>query len=101
MRVNLDSIARATVAIAVAATGAGIGWGFWENHNAASATAKILAEQHEVSRLLAQHSHDLKVQEEENRALSGAVLYVEESIAAICGSTYHVANCPKPPGAFP
>lgn len=94
MRLDRDRVAAATIAVAVAAGSVGIGWGFWEAHEGNTKAS-------EITSLLREHSNDLKVEQAENRALSGAVLYVEESIAALCESTYHVANCPQPPGAFP
>lgn len=99
MKLDLDRIARLVLVVALGVGGAGIGWGFWESHEAAARSQAAVTEQHKVSRLLTEHSHDLKVQQEESRALDGAVLYVEEAIAELCAKT--AAKCPPLPGAVP
>lgn len=99
MSLDLDRVARVVASAAVVIGGVGIGWGFWESHEAAQSTAKVETVQHRLTMLVHEHIHDLELQQAENHALSGAVLYVEESVAAICATTH--ANCPHPPGAFP
>lgn len=92
-------MARVGMAACCVAGAAGLGWGVTESHSAAVRAEAAVRDQREIAGLLRQHSRDIKIQQETDRALSGAVLYVEESIAAVCAATH--ANCPRPPGAVP
>lgn len=92
MRLDRDLLARIAMVAALLFGAAGLSWGVWKANDAAS-------EGRTITGLLAQHTRDLKTEQEENEALSGAVLYVEQSVAAVCAETH--AACPAPPVKWP
>lgn len=95
MSFDRDLVARVGMFVAIVAGALGLSWGVYEAHDSAVLSTKLVSEQAETTRLLHEHSEDLRVQRQENQALSGVVRYVEQSVAALCNETR--SACPVPP----